>query len=494
MGAHFGVPSVACLADPPHFPVPAEAREDGRLARQTTLATARRLWRACMRGAPSTWRSCGRRWPKTQASAASLTTFRSTASLRRICPGSRSTRTASSTSSPTPIPASASLSPIQRQKTSASGVETLLARFWYSRIILGRYINANYIAGPGGMAKAYIAAQGPMPATIVDFWRMVWAERVGVIVMNTGLVEGGVEKCVAYWPVDGTSGGNLVFGPFTITSVSVTRPRPEFRCTKLSVSRGSEPARIVTHLWWTDWPDKGVPRTCNGIGAFVQAARMARAEAATPTAPVVVHCSAGVGRTGCILAVDLGMRQADSTKMVDILGTVGHLRMDRGLTVQTYDQYRFIHRCLERHMEGTLLQDEEAPPTTSTAVAPPAVAGGSGLLKPPAAAAPGSSSPRQLRVPNVFTSAESPRAPQVGELVPHGQHQFKRKTFVRQTPCAVCAVPLQGTTLQGVRCSVCKRDAHDSCLPQIPHACELVSALSRGNLSSGLPSWPPPHP
>ncbi len=81
-----------------------------------------------------------------------------------------------------------------------------------------------------------------------------------------------------------------------------------------------------------------------------------------------------------------------------------------------------------------------------------------------------------------------------GELVPHGAHNFRRKTYVRQTPCSVCTQPLQGNSLQGVRCSTCKRDIHETCLGKVPTGCELVSILSRTTQPSGLPSWPPPKP
>ena len=99
--------------------------------------------------------------------------------------------------------------------------------------------------------------------------------------------------------------------------------------------------RTLTHFWWVDWPDKGVPVSCNGIGALVTAVRAVRED---QDAPILVHCSAGVGRTGCFLAIDVGMRQFDLTGSVDILAIVGRLRKDRGMTVQTFDQYRFVHR------------------------------------------------------------------------------------------------------------------------------------------------------
>lgn len=224
------------------------------------------------------------------------------------------------------------------------------------------YVNGNWM--PGYEAdKSYIACQGPLPDTIHDFWRMVWENSCATIVMNTGLIEGPTEtvKCERYWPAT-PDGDPMVIGEgaqevFKIVSVRESRPRPQFVQTLLEVQYQGE-TRQVTHLWWRDWPDKGVPKTANGIGHYIDAARASREESG---GPVVIHCSAGVGRTGCFLGIDYCMKQFDAMKTIDILGCVCKLRQSRGLTVQTASQYRFIHMVMDRYMGGILYDDMPEP-------------------------------------------------------------------------------------------------------------------------------------
>jgi len=239
----------------------------------------------------------------------------------------------------------------------------------HSRIVLDQinddetssYVNGNWM--PGYEAeKAYIACQGPLPDTIHDFWRMVWENSCATIVMNTGLVEGPTEtvKCERYWPASPDDEPMLIgegAHEFKIISVQEARPKPQFVQTLLEVHFKGE-TRQITHLWWRDWPDKGVPKTANGIGHYIDAARASREEHG---GPVVIHCSAGVGRTGCFLGIDYCMKQFDAMKTIDILGCVCKLRQSRGLTVQTASQYRFIHMVMDRYMNGVLYEDMAEP-------------------------------------------------------------------------------------------------------------------------------------
>eukprot|EP00048_Salpingoeca_helianthica_P017654 m.238398 g.238398 ORF g.238398 m.238398 type:complete len:781 (+) comp21761_c0_seq1:456-2798(+) len=221
------------------------------------------------------------------------------------------------------------------------------------------YINANWMRGFRGKQAAYIACQGPLRDTLEDFWRMVWEQNTHVVAMITNLDEAGVTKCERYWPAAAGPDNSLVCGSYTIVAESEPQMiTPQYCLTRLTLRCGKE-ERAVEHLWWRDWPDKGVPASTAGVAAFVLEARAA---AARLTGPMIVHCSAGVGRTGCFLAVDLCMMQYEMDKRVDIAAAVCQLRQDRGCTVQTFDQYLFIHK---------VLLDLIAPPPAPAAARPP---------------------------------------------------------------------------------------------------------------------------
>lgn len=208
------------------------------------------------------------------------------------------------------------------------------------------YINANWMDGYGDKQDEFIACQGPLETTVHAFWRMVWETNAGVLVMNTGLEEKGVVKCAPYWPAVAVDGaGTLSVADFTVELVTSASIVPEYVETKLRVTKAGEGTRDITHLWWTEWPDKGVPKTANGIGEYIN---RTRAIAAASGGPVVIHCSAGIGRTGCFLAINYCMQQFDECGYVDIQNCVCRLRQMRGMTVQTESQYRWIHVVMQR--------------------------------------------------------------------------------------------------------------------------------------------------
>ena len=402
------------------------------------------------------------------------------------------------------------------------------------------YINANWIPGIGGEEKAYIACQGPMPETVLDFWRMVWQTNCPVIVMNTGLIEkGDVVKCERYWP-ESPGGFPMVIAAeeeFSIVSKSEDKSRPQFVKTTLEVSHRGERREII-HLWWTDWPDKGVPQTANGIGHYIDEARAARSQG---TGPVVIHCSAGIGRTGCFLSIDMCMQQFDKLKKMDILGCVCGLRRSRGMTVQTSPQYRYIHEVLQRYMEGKLYEVEPEPDKVKEEPRPPSLDlsenGDTGkqfrrnsrplscILSRKDSAMKMSRRMKQIRrrstseslssesSVNVSVGSESSTSPSInrsnsrrgsselvalenqvevktnGGLIPHGNHAYRYKTFVKPTQCDVCHSMLAGLALQGLRCSKCKTNVHNTCIPACSEKCSTVSKIRTD--PSGLPNWPP---
>ncbi|XP_059723701.1 tyrosine-protein phosphatase non-receptor type 7 isoform X2 [Haemorhous mexicanus] len=191
--------------------------------------------------------------------------------------------------------------------------------------------------GYAGRPREYIATQGPLLNTVSDFWQMVWQEEAPIIVMITELQEC-KEKCVHYWPEkEGT------YGPFTILVQGVSKS-VEYVVRDLSIQLGKE-CRKVKHILFPSWPDQQTPESAKPLLHLVAKVEEALQTAASP-GPIVVHCSAGIGRTGCFIATRIGCQQLQDTGEVDILGIVCHLRIDRGGMIQTSEQYQFLHHTL----------------------------------------------------------------------------------------------------------------------------------------------------
>ncbi|XP_025991163.1 tyrosine-protein phosphatase Lar isoform X8 [Solenopsis invicta] len=228
----------------------------------------------------------------------------------------------------------------------------------HSRVILqtvdgmpgSDYINANYCDGYRKQ-NAYVATQGPLQETFGDFWRMCWELRTSTIVMMTKLEERTRIKCDQYWPTRGSE----TYGQMTVTITDV-QELATYCIRTFQVCRGGySERREIKQLQFTAWPDHGVPEH---PAPFLQFLRRVRSLNVPDSGPLVVHCSAGVGRTGCFIVIDSMLERIKHEKMIDIYGHVTCLRAQRNYMVQTEDQYIFIHDAL---LEAVICGNTEVP-------------------------------------------------------------------------------------------------------------------------------------
>uniref|UniRef100_A0A9J8AQR2 Receptor-type tyrosine-protein phosphatase kappa n=1 Tax=Cyprinus carpio carpio TaxID=630221 RepID=A0A9J8AQR2_CYPCA len=211
------------------------------------------------------------------------------------------------------------------------------------------YINANYVDGYH-RPNHYIATQGPMQETVYDFWRMVWQENTATIVMVTNLVEVGRVKCCKYWPDD-----TEIYRDMKVTLIE-TQLLSEYVIRTFAVEkRGAHEIREIRQFHFTGWPDHGVPYHATGLLGFV---RRVKAKSPANAGPMVIHCSAGAGRTGCFIVIDIMLDMAEREGVVDIYNCVRELRSRRVNMVQTEEQYVFIHDAI---LEACLCGDTTIP-------------------------------------------------------------------------------------------------------------------------------------
>lgn len=236
--------------------------------------------------------------------------------------------------------------------------EASRVRISHSGVLGSDYVNANYVDGYREK-KRFIATQGPLPATVQDFWRMVWEENSGVIINTTALEEGGKLKCHKYWPeVDGT----IQCGTLEVvcTSTKELGEKCVLRTLSLRNSKSNQ-ERTVSHLSFEAWPDHGVPSSPTGILKLLQVANQQRDQSHVDgvTGPIVLHCSAGIGRTGVVCVLDTCLQRLRELNSVDVIASVLHMRRQRPGAVQTLVQYIFIYDAIAQHTLPTL------PPMTS---------------------------------------------------------------------------------------------------------------------------------
>ncbi|XP_035391030.1 tyrosine-protein phosphatase non-receptor type 9 [Electrophorus electricus] len=220
------------------------------------------------------------------------------------------------------------------------------------------YINASFMDGYK-QKNAYIGTQGPLEKTYGDFWRMVWEQNVLVIVMTTRTDEGGRRKCGQYWPLQ--EGGQEVYGHVAVVSQRVDN-HSHYNQTTLELHNTETcEQRQVTHFQFLSWPDYGVPSSAlcllDFLGAVKQQQRRAvkalgsqwRGHPLGP--PMVVHCSAGIGRTGTFCALDICLSQLQDVGTLNVYQTVRRMRTQRAFSIQTPEQYYFCHTAILEHAQ-----------------------------------------------------------------------------------------------------------------------------------------------
>ncbi|GAB1603054.1 tyrosine-protein phosphatase non-receptor type 4-like isoform X2 [Argonauta hians] len=227
-----------------------------------------------------------------------------------------------------------------------------------TRVILkgsqnGDYINANFVNMeiPGsGIINRYIAAQGPLPNTCADFWQMVWEQHCTLVVMLTTKVERGRVKCHQYWPdlYETTD-----FGILQITCVkeeeTLSFAFREFTLTHVETNQ----ERHIKHMQYIAWPDHGVPDDPADFLDFVIRVRKNRIGMVEPT---VVHCSAGIGRTGVLITMETAMCLVEANQTVFPLAIVRQMRDQRAMLIQTASQYKFVCEAILRVYHETVVQ------------------------------------------------------------------------------------------------------------------------------------------
>ncbi|KAH8397792.1 hypothetical protein KR222_001754, partial [Zaprionus bogoriensis] len=231
----------------------------------------------------------------------------------------------------------------------------------HSRVVLARededelsdYINANFVDGYK-QKNAYISTQGPLPKTSQDFWRMIWEQHCLVIVMTTRVMERGRVKCGQYW--EPTEDSSLEFGNYHVRTISV-ECNEDYTVASLELRNlKTDEIRNVSHWQFTSWPDYGVPSSAMAMLNFLQKVRDKQAQmvralgdtwAGHPRGPpIVVHCSAGIGRTGTFITLDICISRLEDVGTADIRGTVEKIRSQRAYSIQMPDQYVFCHLAL----------------------------------------------------------------------------------------------------------------------------------------------------
>jgi len=215
------------------------------------------------------------------------------------------------------------------------------------------YINANYVF------DEYIATQAPLgksdrrsTETLIDFWLMIWQQRSPIIVMLTRLIENKQRKAERYWPEHDSQ---MKFGDITVRNTKVTK-LDTIIITRLELQHNDE-TRVIHHLHYKDWPDKGTPVSTDNLRALISLVNFFKGFVSKLDGRIVCHCSAGIGRTGSFIAAHYIISSLDSgIESVDVSDVVKEMRSYRSGTVQTVEQYEFIYRVVNDWITQRVIQ------------------------------------------------------------------------------------------------------------------------------------------
>jgi len=250
----------------------------------------------------------------------------------------------------------------QRPENKAKNRYKNILPFDHTRVVLrgmgenpgDDYINANYIhheeesLGGGKPYKQYIATQGCVGGTRGDFYHMIWQERTLLVVMTTKVMERGKTKCARYWPeVEQTE----EYGGYTVTNVTEETSK-DYTLREFLVSKGEE-SRRVFHYHFLGWPDHGTPEDPGSVLNFLHDVNI-KQESLEGAGPIVVHCSAGIGRTGTFIVIDMIIDQIQTLGLdceIDIQRTIQMVRSQRSGMVQTEAQYKFVYLAVQHHID-----------------------------------------------------------------------------------------------------------------------------------------------
>ncbi|XP_043822982.1 tyrosine-protein phosphatase non-receptor type 12 isoform X4 [Dromiciops gliroides] len=216
------------------------------------------------------------------------------------------------------------------------------------------YINANFIKGVYG-PKAYVATQGPLANTVIDFWRMIWEYNVVIIVMACREFEMGRKKCERYWPLYGED--SLTFAPFQI-SCEAEQARTDYFIRTLLLEFQNESRRLY-QFHYVNWPDHDVPSSFDSILDMISLMREYQEH---EDVPICIHCSAGCGRTGAICAIDYTWNLLKAGKIPEefnVFNLIQEMRTQRHSAVQTKEQYELVHRAIAQLFEKQLQKYEK---------------------------------------------------------------------------------------------------------------------------------------
>ncbi|XP_015785771.1 tyrosine-protein phosphatase non-receptor type 4 isoform X2 [Tetranychus urticae] len=210
----------------------------------------------------------------------------------------------------------------------------------------GDYVNASFVNMeiPGsGIVNKYIATQGPLSSTCEEFWQMVWEQGCRLIVMVTPLIERGRSKCHKYWPNVEESekyGDHLkIFSSYESGNASMVE-----RHLKLTNLETSE-ERDIVQFQYLAWPDHGVP---DDATEFLNLIGQVRKHRSSCTDPIIVHCSAGIGRTGVLILMETAMCLIEANEPIYPLEILKAMRDQRAMLIQTSNQFRFVLEAIDK--------------------------------------------------------------------------------------------------------------------------------------------------